>query len=209
MRILSLNVRPPVALVAAATALVAGCGGGVEGRYVPRGDALFESLTLGAEGRVEIVFIGAPGLGTYTTDGNVVTLNREGEKALFVLDDGCLTNSILGTYCRAGNAPPSVGSAGAGNAAAAATGGAEIYQATTQEGRITLELLSGSQARLTMRPNAPGGDLPAQMSFDVSYEREGDGMLISLPGEDPMQLIRSGRDFVATMNGETARFVRQ
>jgi hypothetical protein len=189
---------------------MAACGGGVEGRYMPRGDALFESLTLGAEGRAEVVFIGAPGTATYTVDGNVVSMTRDGDQALFVLEDGCLTNSILGTYCRAGDVPASVGgSSASASGAAAATGGPETYEATTPEGRIRLELLDGSQARMTMRPNAPGGDVPSQMSFDVSYERDGDDMLVSLPGEDPMQLVRSGRDYVATMNGQTARFVRQ
>ena len=62
---------------------------------------------------------------------------------------------------------------------------------------------------MTMTPFAPGGGMPQRMSFDVNYERDGDGMTIGLPGEEPMQLTPSGRDFVATMNGETARFVRQ
>jgi len=56
-------------------------------------------------------------------------------------------------------------------------------------------------------PEAPG--MPAQMSLDLFYERDGDNMLVALPGEDPMELMRDGRDFVASMNGETARFVRQ
>jgi hypothetical protein len=204
---------PKLIASGAAAAALAGCGGGVEGRYLPRGDALFESLTLGDEGRAEVVFIGAPGAATYTVDGNVVSMTRDGDQALFVLENSCLTNTILGTYCRDGSAPANVGvtasaAAGTGGAAAAA-GGAESYEAVTPQGRITIELLDGSQARMTMRPNAPGGDIPAQMSFDVSYEREGNDMLIALPGEDPLQLVRTGRDYVATMNGETARFVRQ
>jgi hypothetical protein len=207
MRVLRFTKQLAAAIVVAGAALVAACGGGVEGRYLPRGDALFESLTLGEEGRAEVVFIGAPGTATYTLDGNVVSMTRDGDQALFVLEDGCLTNSILGTYCRSGGAPAVDGSAATGTSSAAAAVGRESYEATTQQGRITLELLDASQARMTMRPNAPGGDVPAQMSFDVSYEREGNDMLISLPGEDPLQLVRSGRDYVATMNGETARFV--
>jgi hypothetical protein len=203
-----------LALAAAAGALAACGGSSIEGRYVPRGDALFESVTLGAEGRADVVFIGAPAQGSYVIDGKAVTLTApNGDKALLLVDDdGCLTNSIIGKYCRSGDAPERSG----GGAAAAAAGGGgaaagpEAWEAVTQEGRIRLELLSESQARLTMRPNAPGAaGMPAQMSFDVLYERDADNMLVSLPGEDPMQLMRDGRDFVTTMNGETARFVRQ
>jgi hypothetical protein len=212
MRVLGLT-KQRVAMVATVV-LVAACGGSsVEGRYLPRGDGFFESLTLGAEGRVEVVFIGQLGLGSYVIDGNAVTLTAEnGDKSLFLVgDDGCLTNSILGTYCRNGAAPAT----GGGAAAAAATGGGasggpETYEAVTQEGRIKLELLSDSQARMTMRPNSPGANgMPAQMSIDVFYERDGDNVLVGLPGEEPMELMRDGRDFVASMNGETARFVRQ
>lgn len=209
MRVFSL-VKQQVAIVATVV-LVAACGGAsVEGRYVPRGDALFESLTLGAEGRVDIVFIGAPAQGTYVIDGNAITLTApNGDKSLFIVDDGCLTNSILGRYCRDGSAPAVSGGATAVAATAGGTSGPEAYEAVTDEGRIRLELLSESQARMTMKPNAPGGGMPAQMSIDVFYERDGNDMIVALPGEDPMQLLRDGRDFVATMNGETARFVRQ
>lgn len=200
-----------IAMLATA-ALVAGCGGpGVEGRYVPRGDTLFDSLTLADEGRAEVVFIGAPAQGSYVIDGNAVTLTApNGDKALFLVgDDGCLTNSIVGTYCRAGSATRSATSAAAATNSGASSG-PETYEAVTEQGRIRLELLGDGQARMTMRPNNPGANgMPAQMSFDVPYERDGDNMLVALPGEDPMQLMRNGRDFVATMNGETARFVRQ
>jgi hypothetical protein len=199
--------------IAATAVLLAACGGpGVEGRYVPRGDGLFESLTLGAEGVAEVVFIGEPAKGSYVIDDKAVTLTApNGDKALFVVrDDGCLASSIIGTYCRAGSAPSSGGSTATAARRGAAAPGPEAYEAVTEQGRIRLELLSESQARMTMRPNAPGANgVPAQMSFDVSYERDGDDMLVSLPGEDPMQLIRDGRDYVATMNDQTARFVRQ
>ena len=208
MRALSPTHLQRLAIVAS-TALVAACGGSIEGRYAPRGDALFESFTLGEDGRVDVVFIGQPAVGSYVVDGDSVTLTApNGDTVLFAVgDDGCLTNSIVGSYCRSGDAPASGG--GAAAASSSAAGGPEAYEAVTPEGRLTLELLSDSQARMTMRPNAPGGDLPAQLSFDVFYERDGNNLLVSLPGEDPMELERDGRDYVTSMNGETARFVRQ
>jgi hypothetical protein len=204
--------------VLAIAALIAGCGGtNIEGRYVPRGEALFESLTLAAEGRVEVVFIGQAATGSYVIDGDAITLTApNGDKVLFVArDDGCLTNSLVGTYCRAGDAPAGSGSqavAGGGGGGGGGSGGAsgpEAYEAATEQGRIRLELISESQARMTMRPSSPGSGMPAQMSIDVFYEQAGQDLIVALPGEDPMQLVRDGRDYVASMNGETARFVRQ
>ena len=217
MRVFSLKKQKQLAILAATAALLPACGGSsVEGRYVARGDTLFESVTLAADGRAEVVFIGAPAPGTYVVDGNAITLTAQnGDKVLFIAgDDGCLTNSIIGAYCRDGSAPAAGGGApaagGGASAAPGATGGPEAYEAVTQEGRIRLEILSESQARMTMKPNTPGaGGMPAQMSIDVFYERDGNDMIVALPGEDPMQLLRDGRDLVASMNGETARFVRQ
>jgi hypothetical protein len=213
MRVLSVTKSQPLALLAVA-ALLAACGGArIEGRYTPRGDAFFESLTLGAEGRVDVVFIGQPAVGSYVVDGSSITLTGPtGDKVAFVVgDDGCLTNSIAGRYCRAGDAPSGGGGSSGGAVAAGggATSGPEAYEAVMDQGRLRIELISESQARMTMRPNAPGGDLPAQMSFDVFYERDGGNLLVALPGEEPMRLVRDGRDYLATMDGETARFVRQ
>jgi hypothetical protein len=197
-------------LVTLMAAGLAGCGGAnIEGRYVPRGDALFDSVTLGAEGRADVVFIGQPAAGSYVVDGRSITLTApNGDTVPFVVgDDGCLRHSIIGSYCRDGSVPAVVGGTAT---ASGATSGPETYEAVTDQGRIRLELLSDDQARMTMRPNVPGaGGMPAQMSIDVFYERDGDDMIVALPGEDPMQLLRDGRDFVASMNGETARFIRQ
>jgi hypothetical protein len=203
--------KPKQLAILTVAGLVAGCGGAnIEGRYVASGDALFESVTLGAEGRADVVFIGQPAAGSYVVDGRSITLTApNGDTVPFVVgDDGCLRHSIIGSYCRDGSAP-AVGGGGAATAGSGA-GSPEVYEAVTEQGRIRLELLSDDQARMTMRPNVPGaGGMPAQMSIDVFYERDGDDMIVALPGEDPMQLLRDGRDFVASMNGEAARFVRQ
>ena len=208
MRVLA--VTKPLAAVAASMVLVAGCGGApsVEGRYIGRGDTFFDSLTLGADGRAEVVLIGVTHPARYVRDGASIVLTApNGRESHFVVgDDGCLAHAVIGTFCRDGSAPAKLGAA----AASGGAGGPEAYEAVTQEGRIRLEFLSGSQARMTMRPNEPGaGGMPAQMSIDLFYERDGDNMIVAMPGEDPMQLERDGRDFVTTMDGEAARFVRQ
>ena len=203
MRVLTVT---KLAAVTLALPLIAACGSpSVEGRYVGRGDTFFDSLTLGANGRAEVVMIGVTHPASYVQDGNAITLTApNGTPSRFELgDDGCLRHTPIGTFCRDGSAPSSLGGV------AAAPGGPEVYQATVSEGRITLELLSASQARMTMRPLAPGGDFPQQLSFDVFYERDGDNVIIAMPGDEPMRLLRNGRDLVATMDGETARFVRQ
>src|SRR6185503_1795712 len=134
--------KPMYLAIAAAPAVLAGCGGpSIEGRYLPRGDALFESVTLGAEGRADVVFIGAPAQGSYVVDGNAVTLTApNGDKALLLVDDdGCLTNSIIGKYCRSGDAPASTAGGASVAGGGGATGGPEAWEAATQQGRIRLE----------------------------------------------------------------------
>lgn len=206
MRVLRLTKPKLLAILAAAATVAAACSGpSVEGRYAARGDTFFDSLTLGANGRAEVVLIGVTHPASYVLDGDAMTLTApDGTQTRFVVgDDGCLTHAIAGTFCPDGSASADLGGV------AAAAGGPETYEARVSEGRITLELLSASQARMTMRPLSPGGDLPQQMSFDLFYERDGDNVIIAMPGDDPMELMRDGRDFVATMDGETARFIRQ
>jgi hypothetical protein len=52
---------------------------------------------------------------------------------------------------------------------------------------------------------------PGSMTFEVPYERAGNEIVLRMPGpgEEPLRFTRTGRDLVADMDGETARFVRQ
>ena len=197
----------------AATAALTACGGSeIEGHYPGvEGESLLTSITLKSGGKADFVYplgLGNSGEGSYLVDGETVTLTAPtGDKAQMALDSrGCLTNPIVGDYCKDGSAAPSGGS----SASAAANAGAEVYQATTGEGRIMLELNAGGSARMTMEPFGGGGNgVPQRMTFDLAYERSGDGITIELPGEGPTELVRSGADLMMTSNGETARFVRQ
>lgn len=216
------RIRSAARLRAAAAAGVlltalAACGGsGIEGHYPGvEGNSLLTSITLKSGGKADFVYplgFGNSGEGSYEVDGDSVTLTApSGDKARMTLNaNGCLTNPIVGDYCKNGSAAP-VAAASGGSAAASASGsGVETYQATTPQGRILLELTAGSTARMTMIPlNGGGNDMPQRMTFDLSYERSGNGITIEMPGEGPTELVRSGADLIMTANGETARFVRQ
>ena len=206
------GVRATLAMGTAAVALAACGGSSIEGHYPGvQGESLLTSITLKSGGKADFVYplgFGNSGEGSYLVDGETVTLTApSGDKAQMTLDArGCLTNPIVGDYCKNGSAAPSGGSV----APAAAAAGAEVYQATTGEGRIILELNAGGTARMTMEPFGGGGNgVPQRMTFDLAYERSGNGITIELPGEGPTELMRSGADLMMTSNGETARFVRQ
>ena len=182
------------------------CGGsGVQGRYVPKGETFFESLTFRSDKKVEIVFINQQAEGSYEVDGDSVTMTvPNGDKARLTLDDnGCLTNSLIGTYCKDGSAPRA-----AATNSSSPGGLAQVYEAQAREGRIALEFSAAKKVRLTMSPSgAPG--MPDRMSFDVDYEVAGNDITINLPGNERLQLTRAGNDLEGTMNGETVRFVRR
>jgi hypothetical protein len=185
--------------------LAAGCGGGVQGRYVGKGETFFESLTFRSDNKVEVVFINQKAEGTYEVDGDAVTMTApNGDKARLVLDDnGCLTNSLIGVYCKDGSAPSATA------ASNSSPGGlAQVYEAQAREGRIALEFGAAKKVRVTMTPSG-ATDIPDRVSFDVAYEVDGDEITISLPGNDRLQLTRTGNDLEGTMNGETVRFVRR
>jgi hypothetical protein len=198
------------AVVTAAAALAACGGSGIEGQYVGvEGDSLLESVTLGSDGVASVVYplgFGTSGEGAYLVDGEKVTLTvPSGDKAQFSIDaNGCLTHVIVGTYCRDGSR-----NASSAGAAPAAPGGTERYEATTAEGRISLELMAGGAARMTMTPSGANAGAPQRMSFDLRYEQRGGDLTIDFPGDGPTALVRSGRDLLMTQGGETARFIRQ
>jgi hypothetical protein len=206
------GVRAILAMSAAAGVLAACGGSGIEGHYPGvEGESLLTSITLKSGGKADFVYplgLGNSGEGSYLVEGETVTLTApSGDKAQMALDArGCLTNPIVGDYCKNGSAAPS----GTSAAPAATSAGAEVYQATTGEGRIVLELNAGGSAHMTMEPLGGGGNgVPQRMTFDLAYERSGNGISIEFPGEGPTELVRSGADLTMTANGETVRFVRQ
>jgi hypothetical protein len=155
---------------------------------------------------VDVVLIGVTHEGTYEMDGDTVTVvGANGTRTpLTLASNGCLDGGgLVGTYCKDGGAPP------AASAGARSPGGlAQLYEATTSEGRITLAFSAGRKVQLTMVPTGLA-DAPDRMSFDVGYEMSGNEITVTLPGSEPLMLTRAGDDLEGTMNGETVRFVKK
>jgi hypothetical protein len=194
-----------VSAVALAASLSA-CGGAtVEGKYVGQDDTFIDSLTFKSGGKVDVELVGVTHEGTYEIDGNSVTVVApNGTKTpLTIASNGCLEGGgLVGTYCKDGSSASASSSGGSGGALS------QVYEARAQEGHIRLEFGANNKVQLTMTPTGIA-DAPDRMSFDVGYEVSGDDITISLPGNEPLLLTRSGNDLEGTMNGETVRFVKR
>jgi hypothetical protein len=196
-------------------ASVAACGGAVvEGRYLGQGQTFFNSLTLGPDGKVEIVFAGRPHNGTYeVADESVTVTVPNGDRLRFKREpNGCLAgNELYGTYCKEGSAAAAAsrGSTG-GHSTDAAAGGepSGAYEATVAEGRLSLDFAPAGKVRVTMTPTGPS-EMPDRVSFDVGYDVSGDQVTVSLPGNERLLLTRRGNTLEGTMSGETVRFARR
>jgi hypothetical protein len=185
--------------------LAISCGGSVEGKYVGKeGESFFDSLTLRSDGKVDVVMIGVRHEGSYEVDGDqVIITGPNGERTPLAIDsNGCLTHPIAGTYCKGGSSTSSAASS------TPSSSGTEVYEARAREGQITIEFGAARKARITMVP-AGIADAPERMSFDVLYVADGERVTVTLPGNEPLMLRRTGRDLEGTMNGETVRFVKR
>lgn len=197
-----MNAHRAIAIAAAAAAIACG-GAGVDGRYVPRGDAFFDSLTFKSDGTVDVVMIGVTHQGRYTVeDGAVTIVAPDGTPSRLSIEGGCVIGpELFGTYCRDGSA--SVGTSGGGDA-----GDAESYETATAEGRITLEFEGDDKVRVTMTPFEQR-DAVDRMSFDASYQTRGRDRVIVLPGGEQLTLTPRAGGYDGTLDGETVRFVRK
>lgn len=176
----------------AQSAAASGSAGGIVGDY--GGDqCLYDKLSFTNNGRVYMTVFGTDQAGQYHIDGDRIVVTAGGQSPVFTRNGSNLEANLLGE--RMVCAPLSAGA-----------DGTQVYEAATAEGRITLELGAAGRARITLI-GAPGSDLPERASFDVGYESRGDSVTVEMPGEEPLQLTRNGRDLVSTMNGETVRFV--
>jgi hypothetical protein len=175
---------------AAGQSAAAGGASGVVGDY--GGDqCVYDKLTFANNGIVYMTVFGTDQAGQYQIDGDRIVVTAGGQSAVFTRNGSNLEANVLGE--RMVCAPLASGDS------------AEIYEATTDEGRITLELRAGGQARMTM----VGADASERMSFDVRYESGGNRITVEMPGDEPLELIRDGRELVSTAGGESVRFVRR
>jgi hypothetical protein len=94
--------------IAVVCLFVAGCrsdsgSNDIGGRYVPQGQGLFGSMTFKDGGKVDIESAGAQQEGTYTVDAEqaLIVTAANGDKSRWIVEsDGCLTNSVVGRYCK-------------------------------------------------------------------------------------------------------------
>jgi hypothetical protein len=179
---------------------MAACGGNnIEGTYTGGDDSLLDSLTFKSGGIVDVTIAnGIGGEGTYTVDGDKITINSNGTvHVLTRTGDGCLQGQLgVGTLCKAGGSA----SASAGDGAGTLSG---AYEARTPDGSMTLEFLDDRQARLTI---TDGGGAE---SDDVSYRVSGDQVTVTGPTGESMSLVRKGDILEADMGGLVVRFSRR
>jgi hypothetical protein len=194
-----------VALVLCAVA--AGCGGAtVEGTYTGKGETIIDTLTFKPGGKVDVTMIGITHEGAFEIDGRTVTvIAPNGTRTpLTIASNGCLEGGgLVGTYCKGAGASSSSSSSATSPGALAA-----VYEGAAREGHIMLEFNAARKVRLTMTPSGVA-DAPERVSFDVAYAVSGDAITVSLPGNEPLMLTRSGNDLEGTLNGETVRFVKR
>jgi hypothetical protein len=200
---MSLTRGSIVALVLGAIA--AGCGGAtVEGTYAGKGETIIDTLTFKPGGKVDVTMIGITHEGAFEIDGRTVTvIAPNGTRTpLTIASNGCLEGGgLIGTYCKGADGSSS-SSATSPDALAA------VYEGAAREGHIMLEFGAARKVRLTMTPSGVA-DAPERVSFDVAYAVSGDAITVSLPGNEPLMLTRSGNDLEGTLNGETVRFVKR
>jgi hypothetical protein len=199
-------VRIPSAGEFAIAACLAACGGGgVEGHYIGRPEAFFDSLTFKPDGTVDVVLVGVRHEGRFTADRDGVTLTAPGgeESRLTLESSGCLTHRFVGTYCRDG-----AGLKASANGRTDASGLAPAYEARTPEGRIRLDFGAAGKVRFTMI-TSQGTHGSGHLSFEVPYARIGDKIEVRLPDDERLLLVRRGRDLEGTFNGDSLRFVGQ
>jgi hypothetical protein len=179
---------------------MAACGGNnIEGTYMGGDDSLLDSLTFKSGGIVDVTIAnGIGGEGTYTVDGDKVTINSNGTvHVLTRTGNGCLQGQLgVGTLCKAGGSA----SASAGDDAGTLSG---AYEARTPDGSMTLEFLDDRQARLTIS-EAGGAE-----ADEVSYRVSGDQITVTGPTGESMSLVRKGDMLEADMGGLVVRFSKR
>lgn len=173
------------AAVAAASGLAGDYGGD---------QCLYDKLTFTDSGMVYLTMFGTDQAGEYKIDGERVVVTAGGQSMVFTKNGRDLEANVLGDRMVC--------------AALAASAGSERYEARTGEGRMTLELGTSGQARMTLT-SAGGPDAGERVSFEVRYDARGDGVTIVMPGDEPLRFVRDGQDLVSTLDGETVRFIRQ
>jgi hypothetical protein len=174
------------------------CGSSLEGIYAGGDNSFFERLTVKADHKVEVTFMGMTKEGTYAVEGQKVKITVGAETQVFTLDEKeCLHGGgLLGTYCK-------------GDQRAAVRGHTNgplsgTYRAGDQGESITLEFRDGRTVHMTLAESGINKDVA-----DATYDVSGDRVTITFPGGIPLTLTRKGHALEGAFDGRRVTFVKQ
>jgi hypothetical protein len=181
-----------------------GCGSGLNGTYRPSGDGFFEQLTFRSGGTVEITWMGMTKEGRYEVDDDRVKVTVGGDTQVLRIDrQGCVDGGgLIGRYCKGGSSVVQSGARNGGGSKSLAG----KWETETPMGTLTLEFRKRNQVRVSV---AGAGGEPERR--DGSYESNGDRVVVRLPDEEPLELVRQGDvlEGPAAFTGTVIRFRRK
>ncbi len=185
--------------------LVTACGARVEGTYAGNDQSFLESITLKANGKANVRFMGMTRQGEYEIDGREVTIVVGNDTQVLSFDDrGCLVaGGFLGTYCKDGDGE----GAGEGPDAADAARArqlAGVYEAGDGRDSIRLDFERDGEVKVTLREGGATGDTAAG-----TYEVDGDRVRIAVVGGEELVLVRDGDVLEGKMGYATLRFEKR
>ena len=193
----------PASALLAVVAL-SGCGGGLNGTYTPSGDGFFEQLTFQSGGTVEITWMGMTKEGSYEVDGDRVKVTVGGDTQVLRIDGrGCVDGGgLIGRYCKGGSSVVQSDARSGGRSKSLAG----TWETETPMGTLTLEFRRGNEVRVSV---AGAGGEPERR--EGSYESNGDRVIVRLPEEEPLELVRQGDvlEGPASFAGTVIRFRRK
>jgi hypothetical protein len=105
--IVFVHFRAGIVSLAASAAMLGACGGGIEGTYNGGDNSFLESISFKSGGKVHVTFMGMTKEGSYTIDGDEVTISVNGDTEVLRKDGhGCLVGGgFLGSYCKDNKKP--------------------------------------------------------------------------------------------------------
>ena len=177
---------------------IGGCGSHLEGIYTGGDVSFFERLTVKANQKVEVTFMGMTKEGTYAVEGQKVKITMGAETQVFTLDEqGCLHGGgFLGTYCKGDQR---VAASRDTNSPLSGT-----YRAGEQGESMTLDFRDGRTVHMALAVAGATKD-----TLDAPYEVSGDQVTITFPGGVPLALTHTGRTLEGTFDGRRVTFVKQ
>ena len=179
--------------------LAIGCGGGIEGTYLPPGpNAFLDQMTFVGGGKVLLTRWGQTMEGSYTQKGREITIVNQGQTVSLLLENnGCLEHVLMGSFCK--------GSAKAAAAGGASGGGIEgTWRAAVAGDAIQLEFRSGCVVQVSFSEGGRQSE-----SQQGSWESTSGGVRLQAPNGPVLELVRRGNQLEGNMGGTMVTFSKQ